>query len=130
MRINPQNSETLAGTKYIIIGTMGRKYYKDKPYSAKALEVIAKHYNELKQKLCPIACGNYAGRITEDIFSDTICVVIQDEAAMNLRTETEILKLFEYRFKRVSFQVIRDNKEDMLQYEERISGDGYKNEAG
>lgn len=100
---------------------MGRKYYKDKPYSVKVLEVIAKHYNELKQQLCPIAYGNYAGRSTEDIFSDTICVVIQDETAKNLKTDDEILKLFEYRFKLVSFQVIKDNKEDAIQHEERVS---------
>lgn len=97
---------------------MGRKYYKDKPYSEKVLEVLAKHYNELKQRLCPTAYGNYAGRNTEDIFSDTICVMIQDEATKELKTDTEILKLFEYRFKMVSFQVIKDSKKDAIQHEE------------
>lgn len=97
---------------------MGRKYYKDKPYSAKVLNVIASHYNELKRKLCPIAYGNYAGRSTEDIFSDAICVVIQDEAAKELVTNADILKFFEYRFKMVSFQVIKDNKEKSMSEEQ------------
>lgn len=107
---------------------MGRKYYKDKPYSAKVLKVIAKHYNELKQRLCPIAYGNYSGRNTEDIFSDTICVVIQDKAAKEQKTDAEILKFFEYRFKMVSFQVIKDNKEDAIQHEERIPSVKHEND--
>lgn len=105
---------------------MGRKYYKDKPYSARVLKVIATHYNELKQKLCPMAYGNYAGRNTEDIFSDTIITVIQDEAAKELKIDAEILKYFEYRFRMVSFQVIRDSKEDAGLQGERVSNGEYE----
>lgn len=110
----------MTGQIYILIGIMGRKYYKEKPYSVKVLDVIARHYNELKQRLCPIAYGNYAGRSTEDIFSDTICVVIQDETTKKLKTDEEILKFFEYRFKMVSFQVIKDQIENVMRHEGRM----------
>lgn len=88
---------------------MGRNYYKDKPYSSRVAEVIAAHYDELKQRLCPIVYGNHAGRSTEDIFSDTAIYVIQDEAASNLDTDTEILAHFERRHQMITFQVAKDN---------------------
>ena len=100
---------------------MGRRYDKGKPCSVRVMEVIASHYNELKQRLCPFEYGNYSGRSTEDIFSDTIIMLIQDEAVASLKTDIEILKMFEYRFNLVSFQVVRDNKEVSLLHEEQTT---------
>lgn len=97
---------------------MGRNYYKEKPYSNRVAEVIARHYNELKQCLCPAAYGNHAGRSTEDIFSDTVIYVIQDEAAHNLSTDAEILNHFEYRHRMIMYQVIKDSHPECAALEE------------
>ena len=104
---------------------MGRHYYKDKAHSDRILGVIASHYNELKQKLCPVVYGNYTGRSTEDIFSDTIMFVIEDKATEALSTDEEILKHFVYRFNMISYQVIKDScNERTTQCKEQLRDKG------
>lgn len=100
---------------------MGRSYHKEKPYYHKVANVLAAHYKELKQNLCPNPAGNYAGRNTEDIFSDTIMFVIHDEQASKLHTDQEILKHFEYRHNMITFQVVKDSGVPYLQLDEAIT---------
>lgn len=88
---------------------MGRNYSKQKDYSVYVANILAKHYDYLKERLWICPNGNYRGRSMEDIFADTVIYVIQDKEACNLKTEAEILKHFEYRFNMIKFQVVKDS---------------------
>lgn len=90
---------------------MGRRYYKNKTHCSKVLKLIADNYYKLRQILCPVVYGNYSGRSIEDIFSDTILLVSQDDEAVKIEADDELLKYFGYRFRMVEFQTINDSRQ-------------------
>lgn len=86
-----------------------RKY--DRKPSARVIKQIGRLYGTLHE-LC--AYGQYithASAAYEDIFHDTILYVIYDREALRKHTDGAFTEHFLYRFRMLSYQTLKDNKQ-------------------
>lgn len=76
--------------------------------SNRAATIIANNYDSLKLSLCSelnICCG---GATQEDVFSDTILLVIH-EVGIDEKTEKQLLNHFKRRFNMILFRTLQDD---------------------
>ncbi len=76
--------------------------------SNKAATIIANNYNELKESLCSgldICC---AGETQEDVFSDTVVLVIH-ERNIEEKNEEQLIKHFKRRFNMLLFRTLQED---------------------
>lgn len=90
-----------------------RNRYKDKPHSDRVALIVAKHYDELRDRFCKGHYGNFDSMSFADIFQETIPYVIQDKTAFDL-PELELIEHFGYRYKMIEYQIIQDSR--MIHY--------------
>ncbi len=81
-----------------------------RPASARVAGILSKHYLTLKARLCVQDTGNYLSMSYEDMFHNAILFTIQDVEAEKLTTDNQVLKYFEYKFKCVVREIIKDSQ--------------------
>lgn len=72
--------------------------------------ILSKNYSFLKEKLCVDKTGDYLSMSYEDMFHNAILYTIQDERAAALTTENQVLKYFEYRYRWVVVEIVKDSQ--------------------
>ena len=105
---------------------MGRNYNKVKTYSAEVADMVGRIYYRLRSLYCEGNTGNYCGCSKEDIFSDTILLVIQDEAARCIKTPEEMAAHFGYRYNMVRYRTIRDSIQERMELYGSVKDGGYE----
>lgn len=78
------------------------------PCNERTANIIAKNIERLKQITCEGVSLCCCGETEEDVFSDTILYVVQ-ENNLEALSETEVLAHFCHRFKMIQFQTVRDS---------------------
>lgn len=86
-----------------------RKVRKGKADS-RVMAIIAKNYNRLKLLCGYRNYGLFCSKSYEDLFQDTVLFISQDEKALTLLSEQELIDYFCYRFRMIEFQTVNDNK--------------------
>lgn len=76
----------------------------------RVMKVIESNYRKLKDTCGVNQNGVFSGESIEDIFHDTIQFVCQDSKAASFQTDNEILEYFNYRFRMIKFQRIKDSR--------------------
>lgn len=84
-------------------------FNKERPVSERVADVLSKNYIALKARLCIGGAGNYMSMSYEDMFHNAILFTIQDAKADELTTDNQILKYFEYKYKCVVMEIIKDS---------------------
>lgn len=74
------------------------------------MEAVARNYDRLKGMCGAGIHGIYGGEVFEDMFQDAVLYVIQDSAAVSLKSDDQIVEHFLYRFNMIKFQRINDDK--------------------
>lgn len=80
--------------------------------SQNVAQIIAANYYLLKDKTNEgLIHNDISAKTIDDIFSDTVLFVLQDEKAASLKTRAEIIDYFIYRFKMFNFRAFKERAE-------------------
>lgn len=78
--------------------------------SDRVARILSENYFVLKRRLGVGPGGNYLSMSYEDMFHNAILHVIQDTKAAHLPTDSQILKYFEYRYRCIVTEIIKDSQ--------------------
>lgn len=81
-----------------------------RPSSDRVARILSENYSILKRRLDVGSGGNYLSMSYEDMFHNAILHTIQDTKAAALSTDSQILKYFEYRYRCIVTEIIKDSQ--------------------
>lgn len=85
-------------------------FNKGRRASRRVANILSRNYLALKTQLRIRDTGNYLSMSYEDMFHNAILLTIQDDRARKLTTDKQVLKYFEYKFKCVVREIIKDSR--------------------